>query len=1289
MPFEPVERLRGSEAALIYKGKDPKDSRIPCVKIFKEPYGVHPGFIDECENVANTLRTIKHPNLIPVWEVGRHSDRMKVSTELMPLSLKEYMVENENVDLTSALSITLKIIEALEAGYNEGLPPHLAIKPNNILVNDDLTQVKLSDWYVGRGMEMVEENDRKRWEHPGYLSPEQIHRIGEMTVSSDIYSMGMVLYHMLTGFALFHDTDLSKVRYQQVYIDAGPHIEYYKQIPSAVKEILITSLQKDPSKRFASLIEFKEAVAYALAAVSFKKARPEGSLVGETVDNRYEVLDELGNGQFSSLYKALERGRDKFVTIKFYDEKLSHEEGFIRAINKDLYHRAQLKHPHVVDLVAQGWHKNQYYIIETYVLSSISDVLKDRPKLAPEQALKIIRKILAILDYLKTKGILKYHGALRPQHILINPRGEDIYLRDFRLPETERFIREKFGVPPTGYHYTSPEIWLDEDETQIDERADIYSLGCILYRFVTGENLFEGIPQDVMEAHMDTEALPIIQGRYEIPLVFHDIMIKMLEKSPSERYQTYDSLADDIDNLIGGADSGINIHLIDQGTTIKGKYHLDERLIKIGGAYGPSPERDLVLYSGTHLGTDTPVMMWFYRIPKTKKLDDAWNERMAQAAEYDHPGLIRVLDYGRDKGAYFFVSEFRTHTVADYIDEYGPILEVTTVEVGKQLAETLQYLRASGFEVFGRISPETVFLVSKPQLKAKLSGFERDVFYDTPMKLNRHEYLSPEQITGLGEMTGASDIYSWGLLMYYMITGHDLFHGEPHEIAGMHVYHDPKQDLEAAGISADLRRIIERTLKKDYTARYSTWQELVEDLDDYVASAAAADIEEKILSFIPGNASYLSVISTNGGDAVETELPGMTFAMRYPPSNVGIRGAFGVASGISSDVKEAIRCADLALREAENIFSYSALSRLDILDDPNQLAVTAMQRANGVVNQEAFRLNKVGSIGSEMIIACISQNRLFLARVGSCFAYLLRSSTIRTFMRRPEEKKMLGRDLTVQADTAERHLRAGDVLILGTTDLGRVLSDVEIRNCVTSTIDTQEACERIISLASSRYKGAGSSLKEGMAVSVIQFGEIAEGLRLSPGRFPIAPVIHHYVTKGTAYLEQGMWDKAISEFKRGLDIKPDSFSVNFQLALAYKEKGQHELALRHAQKSLDLFPGFAEGHIRMGDILYERGDREKAHEEYQLSVATAPNSAEAHNALGGYCFREALYTQAVREFRRALECDSANEQAKANLEMSLNRAKSIGGAISESASKVKHGIRRPFSQKKELKKKKR
>ena len=73
-----------------------------------------------------------------------------------------------------------------------------------------------------------------------------------------------------------------------------------------------------------------------------------------------------------------------------------------------------------------------------------------------------------------------------------------------------------------------------------------------------------------------------------------------------------------------------------------------------------------------------------------------------------------------------------------------------------------------------------------------------------------------------------------------MVTGKDLFTGEPHEIAGLHVYHDPKPELEAAPITPDLKRILEHALKKDFTARFVSWQELLEDLDDYQANVLAS-----------------------------------------------------------------------------------------------------------------------------------------------------------------------------------------------------------------------------------------------------------------------------------------------------------------------------------------------------------------------------------------------------------------------------------------------------------------
>ena len=365
----------------------------------------------------------------------------------------------------------------------------------------------------------------------------------------------------------------------------------------------------------------------------------------------------------------------------------------------------------------------------------------------------------------------------------------------------------------------------------------------------------------------------------------------------------------------------------------------------------------------------------------------------------------------------------------------------------------------------------------------------------------------------------------------------------------------------------------------------------------------------------------------------------------------------------------------------EDVFSFSYLSGIDILDNPNELAEQAMQKANGVLNQEAFRLNRLGLVGAEMILGVVTKNRLHLSRVGTGFAYLFRGGNIRTFMRRPVETRILGKDMTVRVETTERHLRAGDVLVLGTGDLGRALADIELKNTVLSTIDSQEACERIISLAASRYKGAGHD-KEAMAVEVIQFGDMDESPLLQAGRFASEPVLHHYITKGTAYLESGMYDKAIQEFQKGLAINSDAFSLNFQIALAFQGKGALDVALHHVNKAMELFPNFVDGHIKLGELYYQKGQIRRASNEFETAVALGGNSPDPYIALGSFYYKESLYSHAAKVFKKALEFDPNNQQAQRNYQMAIRRAKSITGAIAEGAKKVSRGIRAPFQRKK-------
>jgi serine/threonine protein kinase/tetratricopeptide (TPR) repeat protein len=1261
--FEPSDRHRSSQSALIYKGSDAMSGRDGTVKIFKEPYGSHEGFISIADSIATRYRFMDHENLIKVYETGKKNDRLYIAYEWMPTSLREYLQENETCDIAQALSIATQICEGLSYAYKNKLGPHMDIKPSNILIDEGANRVKLTDHWVAPAMEYIPEEERRDWEDPRYLAPEQIHKIGDLDKSVDIYQIGILLYQMLTGFPLFHGSDEEKLRYQQVYASPDKLITYYQQIPEVVKAILLRCLRKDPSARYGSIEELRDALSYALAGVSFKKVKPEGSLVGEVIDNRFELLEELGGGQFSSVYKGIEKGHEKFVSVKVYDKKLSSEEDFIKAIKKDLYQQVQIRHPYVVDLITSGWHKDQFYLVYEFVPMSFDAILADRPTIPPEQGLRVILKIASILDYLNEKELIRAHQELKPSNILVNPQGEDIILRDFRLEEASRVITQLMGSYSSAYEYQAPEVI--DDESGIDFRADIYSLGCILFRLVTGRTPFAADdPAEVMENHRSKEALPIIKEAKEIPLVFHDILAKMLEKKPEDRYPDYQSLIDDITTLIGKDTGGLAAQLIDVGTNIKGKYFIEEKLMDLDEAN---------LYRATHTQTDTQVLLWFYKLGKTKELTETFGDAMRQASSFDHPGIMRHLGWGRDKGAYFIATELRTHTVENYVAENGPFDEETVLELIKQIIETMQYLRSFDIDYFGCLSPRTLFLVEKPNMRIKLSGFERKAIFSSVFKLNHPSYLSPEQITGLGRMTFAIDIYAIGLIAYFLLTGKHLFSGEPDEVSKMQVFVDEPPGLTETDLSDEMRRVIRKCIIKDLTARYDSYQDLLDDIDDYLSQISGREKEDTTLSFLPGKASWRTVIDTAVDDRAQ-------LALRIPSNPTGIRGVFAICKGHGTE-DEARNAERLAMQVIEDTFSFSYLSGIDLLENPNELAEQAIQKANGVLNQEAFRLNRLGLFGAELLLAVVTKNRLHLSRVGTGFAYLFRGGNIRTFMRRPTEVRLLGKDMTVRVEATERHLRAGDILVLGTGDLGRALADVELKNTVLSTIDSQEACERIISLAASRYKGAGHD-KEAMSVEVVQFGDVDESPLVHAGRFASEPVLHHYITKGTAYLESGMYDKAIQEFQKGLAINPDAFSLNFQIALAYQGKGALDVALRHLNMAMELFPNFVSGHIKLGEIYYQKGQIRRASDEFETAVALGGNSPEPYIALGSFYYKESLFSQAAKAFRKALEFDPNNQQAQRNYQMAVRRAKSITGAIAESAKKVSRGIRAPFQRKK-------
>ncbi|MBU1023817.1 protein kinase, partial [bacterium] len=838
MSYAPRERLRSSPSALIYRGND-ESTKLDCImKLFKDPFAQDKGFKNKVDSIATKLKYLDHENIVTIKEIGEHAGRLYIATEILDINLTEYVKRHEKLDIVPALSMLMKIINGLIFGYENELGPHLDLRSNNILMDAEDGIPRVADWYMAEGMSMMEKEKIIEWEDPRYMAPEQIHGIGDPGLHTDIYQIGILLYQMLVGSPPFQG-EVEDVKYHQVYVSPKKHVEYYAEIPSMVQEIILKCLEKDPSKRYPNLEEVLDAVAYTLSAASYKKKRPADSLVGTIVDTKWEIVDELGHGHFASTYKVLEAGRENTYTLKFFDKQISQKEEFVRAMNNDMFARTQIRHPQVVNLIASGWHDDRYYLVFDFIPLSLADILVDEPQLTPEQALRIVRRTTTILEYLHRKGILKAHQQLKPEHILVNPQGEDIFLTDFRLEETSRFIQEEFGLPLSSYQYSAPEI-INEDG-EIGPPTDIYALGTLLYRLVTGVDLFKGkLPQDVMDKHLNWDPKEEIVNNQNIPMVFHDIIIKSLEKEPENRYPDYTAFLADIVQLTGDSESAGGLKLIETGTKIKGKYVLEERI----PLYGGQP----LIYRGYHTQTETPVMIWFYKFTRTREMEDLFNKAVKEITQYNHPNILRVLDHGHDKGAFFFVTEHRETTLRNFIINNNPLSEETAIELIKQLTEALRHVYDEGRGYYGSLNPDNIFILEAPVLTIKLAGYERMHLFSSPHEQNNSSYLSPEHITGLGKKESPSDIYSLALVLFFILTGLDLIRGEPHEITNKHIFSNPHDLLVTNEIHPNLKRILIKSLDKDLMSRYPDIPEFNDDLDDYLASRSAGDEAEAPLS---------------------------------------------------------------------------------------------------------------------------------------------------------------------------------------------------------------------------------------------------------------------------------------------------------------------------------------------------------------------------------------------------------------------------------------------------------
>lgn len=253
--YEIQELIGVGGMATVYKAKDIKNNRTVAIKILKDEFSRNSEFIRRFKNESKAIAVLSHPNIVKVYDVSFGDVMQYIVMEYIDgITLKEYIEQQEkSIDWKMAVYFTNQILKAMQHAHEKGIV-HRDVKPQNMMLLQDGT-IKVTDFGIARfsNTETRTMTD-KAIGSVHYIAPEQAR--GERTDGkSDVYSIGVMLYEMLTGQLPFQADSAVSVAIMQLQSNPKPPREINPEIPQGLEEITLRAMRKEPVQRYQSAEE--------------------------------------------------------------------------------------------------------------------------------------------------------------------------------------------------------------------------------------------------------------------------------------------------------------------------------------------------------------------------------------------------------------------------------------------------------------------------------------------------------------------------------------------------------------------------------------------------------------------------------------------------------------------------------------------------------------------------------------------------------------------------------------------------------------------------------------------------------------------------------------------------------------------------------------------------------------------------------------------------------------------------------------------------------------------------
>ena len=293
--YEILQKIGSGGMAEVFKGKDHKLNRFVAVKVLKDEFVEDKNFVRKFKEEAQAAAGLAHPNIVNVYDVGDEQNINYIVMELVEgITLKTYIEKKGRLTVKEATSIAIQMGAGLELAHNNQIV-HRDIKPQNIIISRE-GKVKVTDFGIAKSVSSnTNTSDAMGSVH--YTSPEQA-RGGYSDAKSDIYSLGIVMYEMVTGRVPFDGETTVVVAVKHLQEDIVSPRVYASDIPVSLEHIILKCTEKSPDRRYASVADLTADLKQSLVTpdVNFvKEILPDGAkTVAITRDDISKIKQETG-----------------------------------------------------------------------------------------------------------------------------------------------------------------------------------------------------------------------------------------------------------------------------------------------------------------------------------------------------------------------------------------------------------------------------------------------------------------------------------------------------------------------------------------------------------------------------------------------------------------------------------------------------------------------------------------------------------------------------------------------------------------------------------------------------------------------------------------------------------------------------------------------------------------------------------------------------------------------------------------------------------------------------------